>query len=269
MAQSRPMQLQAGRAYRVRIEARETYGEAQLQLVWSYPSGTLQADAVKAAQQADAVVMFLGLTPRTSRARRCRCRSQGSAAATGTSLDLPAVQQRLLESVIAVGKPTVLVLMNGSALAVNWAQANVPGIIEAWYPGQAGGSAIADVLFGDYNPAGRLPVTFYKDAKRPPTIRGLRDGGPHVPLLRRHAALSIRPWAELHHVRVQEPAHERRERTPRPASVTVSRRRDEHRDRAPATRSCSSTRQHMGSKVPRARKELRGYRARDAAARRD
>jgi beta-glucosidase len=58
----------------------------------------------------------------------------------------------------------VLVLLNGSALAVNWAQEHVPAIVEAWYPGQAGGSAIADVLFGDYNPAGRLPVTFYKSA---------------------------------------------------------------------------------------------------------
>ena len=79
-----------------------------------------------------------------------------------TSIDLPAAQQRLLERVVAVGKPTVLVLLNGSALAVNWAQQNVPAIVEAWYPGQAGGNAIADVLFGDYNPAGRLPVTFYK-----------------------------------------------------------------------------------------------------------
>ena len=78
-----------------------------------------------------------------------------------TSIDLPTAQQRLLERVVAVGKPTVLVLLNGSAIAVNWAQANVPAILEAWYPGQAG-NAIADVLFGDYNPAGRLPVTFYK-----------------------------------------------------------------------------------------------------------
>jgi beta-glucosidase len=70
----------------------------------------------------------------------------------------------LLERITAIGKPTVLVLLNGSALAVNWAQDHVPAIVEGWYPGQAGGSAIADVLFGDYNPGGRLPVTFYRDA---------------------------------------------------------------------------------------------------------
>ncbi len=67
-----------------------------------------------------------------------------------------------MRSIAATGTPIVLVLLNGSALAVNWADANIPAIIEAWYPGQAAGTAIADVLFGDYNPAGRLPVTFYK-----------------------------------------------------------------------------------------------------------
>src|SRR5690606_36907564 len=77
-------------------------------------------------------------------------------------IDLPKPQQALLEKITGLGKPTVLVLLNGSALAVNWAEKNVPAILEAWYPGQAAGTAIADVLFGDYNPAGRLPVTFYK-----------------------------------------------------------------------------------------------------------
>jgi beta-glucosidase len=79
-----------------------------------------------------------------------------------TRIDLPRPQRDLLKKVMEVGKPTVLVLLNGSALAVNWADENVPAILEAWYPGQAAGTAIADVLFGDYNPAGRLPVTFYR-----------------------------------------------------------------------------------------------------------
>jgi beta-glucosidase len=68
----------------------------------------------------------------------------------------------------AVGKPVVLVLMNGSALAVNWAHANVPAIVEAWYPGQEGGDAVAGLIAGDYSPAGRLPVTFYKSADQLP-----------------------------------------------------------------------------------------------------
>ncbi|MCL6615252.1 MAG: glycoside hydrolase family 3 C-terminal domain-containing protein, partial [Firmicutes bacterium] len=78
------------------------------------------------------------------------------------SLDLPEVQEKLLKAVCALGKPVVLVLMNGSPIAVNWAAENVPAIIEAWYPGEEGGTALADVLFGDYSPAGRLPVTFVR-----------------------------------------------------------------------------------------------------------
>jgi beta-glucosidase len=78
-----------------------------------------------------------------------------------TTLDLPRIQEDLIREITALGKPVVLVLLNGSALSVNWAEKNIPAIVEAWYPGQAGGQALADVLFGDYNPAGRLPVTFY------------------------------------------------------------------------------------------------------------
>ena len=83
-------------------------------------------------------------------------------------LGIPQIQDDLLKKVVALGKPTVLVLLNGSAVAVNWAKDNVPAIVDAWYPGQAGGTAIADVLFGDYNPAGRLPVTFYKSVDQLP-----------------------------------------------------------------------------------------------------
>ena len=161
LAQSAPIQLEAGRSYRVRLVGQESYGEAQLELVWSPPTAGLEAEAVRAAQQADAVVMFLGLTARLE-GEEMSVQVEGFRGGDRTSIDLPAAQQRLLERIVAVGKPTVLVLLNGSALAVNWAHANVPAIVEAWYPGQAAGTAIADVLFGDYNPAGRLPVTFYK-----------------------------------------------------------------------------------------------------------
>ena len=73
-----------------------------------------------------------------------------------------------MKAVVATGKPVVVVLLSGSALAVNWANANVPAMLAAWYPGGEGGTAIADVLFGDYNPGGRLPVTFYKSVDQLP-----------------------------------------------------------------------------------------------------
>jgi beta-glucosidase len=83
---------------------------------------------------------------------------------------LPKPQEDLIREVQALGKPVVLVLLGGSALAVNWANDNVPAILDAWYPGEEGGTAIADVLFGDYNPAGRLPVTFYKSISQLPAF---------------------------------------------------------------------------------------------------
>jgi beta-glucosidase len=160
--QSAPMQLDAGKGYRLRVEAQETYGDAQLQLILSLPHEKLEAEAIAAAQQADAVVMVLGLTARLE-GEEMPVAIEGFKGGDRTRIDLPAAQQRLLERIVAVGKPTVLVLLNGSAVAVNWAQDHVPAIVEGWYPGQAGGTALAEVLFGDYNPAGRLPVTFYRD----------------------------------------------------------------------------------------------------------
>lgn len=161
MNETEPMRLQAGHDYKIRVIARETYGDASLQMLWATPNETLAAEAESIAKQADAVVMFLGLTARLE-GEEMRVQVPGFRGGDRTSIDLPEPQEKLLERIAALGKPTVLVLLNGSALAVNWAQSNVPAIVEAWYPGQAAGTAIADVLFGDYNPAGRLPVTFYK-----------------------------------------------------------------------------------------------------------
>jgi beta-glucosidase len=167
-APAQALQLEGGRAYRVRVEATDSYGEAQVQLNWAAPTDLLESDAVAAARQADVVVMVLGLTARLE-GEEMPIEIPGFKGGDRTSIGLPAPQQRLLERIAAIGKPTVLVLLNGSALAVGWAQEHVPAMVEGWYPGQAGGSAIADVLFGDYNPGGRLPVTFYRDvADLPP-----------------------------------------------------------------------------------------------------
>ena len=155
------VRLEAGREYRLRVEGQESYGVAGLELLWAQPGELLEADALRAAGAADVVVLCLGITSRLE-GEEMRIRSEGFEGGDRTSLDLPAPQQRLLERIAALGKPVVLVLLNGSALGVTWAQQHVPAILEAWYPGQAGGTAIADVLFGRYDPGGRLPVTFYR-----------------------------------------------------------------------------------------------------------
>jgi beta-glucosidase len=127
-------------------------------------SGFIEAAAT--AKQADLAVVVLGLTSQIEGEEGDA--PDSDAAGDRTHIDLPGVQEELLKAIVATGKPVVLVLMGGSALAINWAEAHVPAILMAWYPGEEGGAAVADVLFGDYNPAGRLPVTFYKSLAQLP-----------------------------------------------------------------------------------------------------
>ena len=101
---------------------------------------------------------------------------EGFSGGDRTSIELPAVQQQLLEAVAATGKPLIVVLQNGSALAVNWAQQHASAILEAWYPGEAGGTAIAETLAGDNNPAGRLPLTFYASLQQLPPFEDYAMG---------------------------------------------------------------------------------------------
>jgi beta-glucosidase len=110
------------------------------------------------AERADVVVLCLGLSADIEGEQGDAGNSE--AAGDKRNLDLPGLQQALLEEIVALGKPTVLVVISGSALSLGWADEHVRAIVQAWYPGQAGGSALADVLFGDYCPAGRLPITF-------------------------------------------------------------------------------------------------------------
>jgi len=160
--------LEAGKLYAVRLDFHEYVGDADIRLVWARPAGAAEQEAaLAAAQQADVVVMVMGLSARLE-GEEMSVPVEGFAGGDRVRIELPRVQEDLIQKVSAAGKPTVLVLLNGSAVAVNWARDHVPAIVEAWYPGQAGGDAIADVLFGDYNPAGRLPVTFYKSAEQLP-----------------------------------------------------------------------------------------------------
>jgi beta-glucosidase len=164
------MKLEAGKRYKIKLEAIETYADAQVQLVWARPQPDLKKEALEVAKKADAIVMCMGLTARME-GEEMDIVIDGFNAGDRTKIDLPKPQQQLIKEIAALGKPVVLVLLNGSALAINWEQKNIPAILETWYPGQAAGQAIADVLFGDYNPGGKLPVTFYKSEKDLPPFK--------------------------------------------------------------------------------------------------
>ena len=155
------VKLLAGSFYKIKTEYIEKTGDAGIRLIWDVPGKNLKKEALDIAKQADVVVMFMGLSPRLE-GEEMKVEVAGFQGGDRLSLDIPAIQTDLIKSVKALGKPVVLVLLTGSAVSVNWENDNIPAILEAWYGGQAAGTAIADVLFGDFNPAGRLPVTFYK-----------------------------------------------------------------------------------------------------------
>ncbi len=121
------------------------------------------SEAISMAKMSDVVIMIMGLSPRLE-GEEGEWGGEGDRA----NIDLPGVQHDLIEAIYETGKPIVLVLTNGSALAINWEAEHIPAIVDIWYPGEEGGTALADVLFGDYNPAGRLPITFMKSLDQVP-----------------------------------------------------------------------------------------------------
>ena len=168
---SNHVHLEEGKSYSIKIEYFKSPGNVMtrpvLSLQWEMMDVDNFKEAVELAKSSDAVIFIGGITPQLE-GEEMRVDYQGFEGGDRTSLDLPRVQENLLKLLHATGKPVVLVLTGGSAISVNWAEENIPAILLTWYPGQEGGTALADVLFGDYNPAGRLPVTFYKSVDQLP-----------------------------------------------------------------------------------------------------
>jgi len=173
---TRDVELEAGRFYKLRLDYSSLGVDSRAQLLWSWPNVDYKAEALAAAAKADIIVAVMGLSPLLER-EELAVDVEGFLDGDRTAIDLPAPQEDLLKQLHALGKPVVLVLLNGSSLAAGWAAENIPAIVEAWYPGQAGGDAIADVLFGDYNPAGRLPITFYESIDDLPPFEDYRMDG--------------------------------------------------------------------------------------------
>jgi len=174
----KPLEMEAGRPYQIRVEFYDRYAAATAKLLWGPPklAESLYEEALSKAKEADVVVMALGLAP-SLEGEEMDVKLEGFRGGDRTELNMPKVQEELLRAVHATGKPVVLLLFSGGGISVNWADANVPAIVQAWYPGEEGGAAIADVLFGDYNPTGKLPVTFYKSASQLPPFADYRMEG--------------------------------------------------------------------------------------------
>ncbi|MEA3461019.1 MAG: glycoside hydrolase family 3 C-terminal domain-containing protein [Bacteroidota bacterium] len=161
----RNVELVAGKAYEIKVIMQDEHGDSNCTLHWEEPGLPLAWEAIQAARWADHVVLVVGLTARLEGEEMRGLELDGFNAGDRTSLDLPAVQRSLIRQIAATGKPVTLVLMTGSAVSITREQAMVPAILQAWYGGEAAGEAVADVLFGDYNPAGRLPLTFYNSVE--------------------------------------------------------------------------------------------------------
>ena len=163
----RDFNLVQGRPYTLKIEYRETTGFGRLRLLWDY--GTAKDwrarfdEAVRAAGMADVAVVVVGLIEGESMDR--------------ASLGLPGHQPELISAIAATGKPVIVILVGGSAVTMDHWLDDVDGILDVWYPGEEGGNAVADVLFGDYNPAGRLPITFPVSVGQVPLIYNHKPTG--------------------------------------------------------------------------------------------
>jgi len=153
--------LEAGKPALLKVDySPNENGKPIAQLVWSRNDFSPKPEAVEAAKNADVVIAVLGITSELE-GEEMQVSEEGFKGGDRTSLDLPKPEQELIEALSAAGKPLVVVLTNGSALSVNWANEHANAILDSFYPGEEGGSAVAETLSGSNNPAGRLPVTFY------------------------------------------------------------------------------------------------------------
>lgn len=163
-ARNYKLRTEKGKTYRLVVEYYQAEGKAGIKL----RAGNFKKTDFKAlanrVKSADAIVFVGGISPQLE-GEEMKVNEPGFNGGDRTSILLPAVQTELMKALKATGKPVIFVMMTGSAIATPWEAENIPAIVNAWYGGQSAGTAIADVLFGDYNPAGRLPVTFYKSDK--------------------------------------------------------------------------------------------------------
>jgi len=162
------VQLEGGRKYALRVEYQQTEPGGSAEFVWIPPAGPLLAEAEKLVKDSDVAVVSVGLNSRLEGEEMRGVNIPGFLGGDRTSLDLPEPQEKLVETAIATGKPVIVVLTSGSAISANYAAERATALLAAWYGGEEAGTAIAETLAGANNPAGRLPVTFYKSVDQLP-----------------------------------------------------------------------------------------------------
>ncbi len=160
-ARTYKLKTEAGKTYRIVVEYYQAEGKANVRLRAGNFIRSDFAALANRSKNADAIIYVGGISPQLE-GEEMRVNFPGFNGGDRTSIALPAVQTELMKALHTTGKPVVFVMLTGSALAIPWEAENIPAIVNGWYGGQSAGTALADVLFGDYNPAGRLPVTFYK-----------------------------------------------------------------------------------------------------------
>jgi len=161
--------LEKGRKVALEIAYGSRDGKAHAELIWTRSNNAPSPEAIAAAKNADVVIAVVGITSQLE-GEEMPVTEPGFLGGDRTSIDLPQPEEELVEAVAATGKPLAVVLTNGSALAVNWINEHANAVLEAWYPGEEGGAAVAETLSGKNNPAGRLPVTFYTGANQLPNF---------------------------------------------------------------------------------------------------
>jgi beta-glucosidase len=161
--------LDKGRKTALEISYGSRDGRAQAELIWTKANNAPSPEAITTAKNADVVIAVVGITSQLE-GEEMPVSEPGFLGGDRTSIDLPQPEEDLVEAVASTGKPLAVVLINGSALAVNWINEHANAVLEAWYPGEEGGAAVAETLSGKNNPAGRLPVTFYKGVDQLPNF---------------------------------------------------------------------------------------------------
>jgi beta-glucosidase len=172
------VRMEKGIAYKIKMEFADSTDYAGIRFRWKKDNSEQETEtklelfskAIEITKNADIAIVFAGISANIEGEEmsiNLKCFKGGDR----VCLDIPEEQLALLKALKETGKPIILVLTNGSALSLNWENDNIPAILEAWYPGEEGGNAVADIIFGDYNPAGRLPVTFYKSVNDLPDFK--------------------------------------------------------------------------------------------------